>query len=156
MAPAGADLQRGRVDQPVPTQGTALICRTEKTAEDAKGPPAPAPIPEVAPDYADDIPEPVPGYDDRPDLVGLIKAKVDILQRCSVLGKSYPVKAGNRREGIHVRCPFPAHIDNNPSAWINLDKDTWYCGKCDVGGDQIDFYAAATHSLHPDETSSKY
>lgn len=135
-----------------PFQRRALQSSVErKQREDAKGPPASTPIPEVAPEYADDIPEPVPGYDDRPDLVGLIKGKVDILSAAQSWGKSHQIKTGNRREGIHVRCPFPAHIDNNPSAWINLDKDTWYCGKCEVGGDQIDFYAAATHSLHPDD-----
>jgi hypothetical protein len=42
-----------------------------------------------------------------------------------------------------ISCPAPWHPDADPSAWINLDKQTWYCGKCDLGGDAQDFAAIA-------------
>ena len=118
-------------------------------------PPPPAdqaPIPAPPPDLADDVPEPVPGYDDRVDLIGPVKQQVPILSAVQRWGKQQgQIRIGNRREGIHIRCPFPSHTDNNPSAWINLDKDAWFCGGCQVGGDQIDFYAAAVHGLAPDD-----
>jgi hypothetical protein len=52
--------------------------------------------------------------------------------------KPRPNQPGNKREGIMVRCPRPDHTDNNPSAWLNADKGTWYCGGCGEGGDKLD------------------
>ena len=51
------------------------------------------------------------------------------------------VLPGNRTEGIKVRCPNPAHVDNHPSAWISTDKQVWKCGACDLGGDKFDIAA---------------
>ena len=105
--------------------------------------PAVAPLPALPEDLADDIPEPVEGYEDRVDAVRLIKAACPIVTAVTKWGKPQPdLKIGTRTEGIHVRCPFPTHEDNNPSAWINTTKDTWFCGACQEGGDQIAFYAA--------------
>jgi CHC2 zinc finger len=116
-------------------------------------PPAPQPLP---PELAQDIPEPVEGYDDRPDVVGMIKAACRIITAVANWGKPQgDLKIGNRTEGIHVRCPFPSHEDKNPSAWINTNKDTWFCGGCQVGGDQIDFFAAAKHGLSPQDFHNK-
>ena len=107
-----------------------------------------APLPAVAPELAHDIPEPIEGFDDRPDVVGMVKAACRIITAVANWGKPQPnLKIGNRTEGIHVRCPFPNHPDNNPSAWINTAKDTWFCGACQEGGDQIVFYAAAKHGM---------
>lgn len=33
-----------------------------------------------------------------------------------------------------LRCPRPDHIDENPSARVNLAKDAWYCHVCAYGG----------------------
>ena len=55
-------------------------------------------------------------------------------------GKMTPV-TGGKREGIKISCPNPAHPDKDPSAWINLDKQTWYCGGCEEGGDAHDIAA---------------
>lgn len=55
-------------------------------------------------------------------------------------GKMTP-KVGNKRESIMISCPNPDHPDKNPSAWINLDKGTWFCGSCDEGGDKFDLAA---------------
>lgn len=52
------------------------------------------------------------------------------------------VDAGNRTEGIKVRCPSPMHADHDPSAWLNTDKDVWVCGGCGMeGGDKYDIAA---------------
>jgi hypothetical protein len=34
---------------------------------------------------------------------------------------------------------------------VNTEKNTWYCGKCEIGGDVIDFYAASVHDLAPSD-----
>lgn len=44
-------------------------------------------------------------------------------------------------EGIKVSCPIPGHRDANPSAWLNTDKNVWFCGRCDQGGDSYDIAA---------------
>lgn len=122
-----------------------------KREEDAAPPPAqttPRSIPTLPPDLADDIPEPVEGYEDRVDVVGAIKDKCSIVTAVHRWGKPQPnLNIGNRTEGIMVRCPFPIHPDNDPSAWINTNKQVWKCGACDEGGDVIAFYAARKHEL---------
>lgn len=55
-------------------------------------------------------------------------------------GKMRP-DPGNKREGIMVSCPNPAHPDKDPSAWISLDKQTYFCGGCQEGGDAHDIAA---------------
>lgn len=51
--------------------------------------------------------------------------------------KVYP----GQRESIKISCPNPQHPDKNPSAWINLDKQTYYCSGCAQGGDTWDIAA---------------
>jgi hypothetical protein len=46
-----------------------------------------------------------------------------------------------RTDSIKVRCPNPNHPDNNPSAWINTEKNVWHCGACSMGGDIWDIAA---------------
>lgn len=58
-------------------------------------------------------------------------------------GKMTP-DPGGKRESIMVSCPDPRHRDSNPSAWINLDNQTWFCGGCQIGGDKYDI---AAHGL---------
>jgi hypothetical protein len=55
-------------------------------------------------------------------------------------GKMVPQDTG-RTEGIMISCPKPDHPDNNPSAWINVTKQTWFCGGCNEGGDAHDIAA---------------
>src|SRR5687768_1442359 len=71
-----------------------------------------------------------------------------VLEKISVIDaynrwcrKMVPVVKGNQREGIKISCPIPGHTDNNPSAWISIDKQTWFCGGCQVGGDKYDIAA---------------
>jgi len=51
------------------------------------------------------------------------------------IGKMIPSIAPGQRESIMISCPLPTHADKDPSAWCNLDNNTWFCGGCQVGGD---------------------
>lgn len=62
-------------------------------------------------------------------------------------GKSRPSDSDRRKEGIKVSCPIPSHPDRDPSAWLNTDKDVWFCGSCETGGDAYDI--AAYHFGYP-------
>jgi hypothetical protein len=55
-------------------------------------------------------------------------------------GKMNPDPKG-KTEGIKISCPIPGHADKNPSAWINTDNQTWFCGGCQQGGDAHDIAA---------------
>jgi len=55
-------------------------------------------------------------------------------------GKMNPEPKG-KTESIMISCPVPGHLDRNPSAWINTDKQTWFCAACDMGGDALDIAA---------------
>lgn len=114
----------------------------------AEPPPPPEPITSLSPDLQKDIPDEV--YD-HPDYLSEIKARVGIVQAVRTWGKSQAQIKDNRTEGVKVRCPFTHHVDNKPSAWVNTAKNTWVCGKCQVGGDVVDFYAAAKHGLQPSD-----
>ena len=122
-----------------------------KQEEDAVAPVvAPlAPVPEA---LVDDIPEATVGFDDRVDAVRLIKGQCGILTAVANWGKEQPsFRAGSRTESIMIRCPFPSHVDNKPSAWINTAKHLWHCGACQEGGDQIAFYSAAKYGITQQE-----
>ena len=109
--------------------------------------PQPTPTETAVPDnLAKDVPDEV--YD-HPDYVPEIKQRVGIIQAVRTWGKPQAAIKDSRSEGVKVRCPFSHHVDNRPSAWVNTQKQTFYCGKCEVGGDVIDFYAAAKHDLEP-------
>lgn len=58
-------------------------------------------------------------------------------------GKMIPTVRGGQTEGIKISCPIPGHVDSNPSAWINLDKQVWHCAACEQGGDAYDIAAFA-------------
>lgn len=110
--------------------------RAERAAaEAAAAPPAPP-----TPDYDESD---APSLDEtelspeRQELDSIL-AGVDILQAYSRwCGKMVPDPRG-KREGIMISCPNPAHPDKVPSAWINLDKQTYFCGGCQEGGDKFD------------------
>lgn len=67
---------------------------------------------------------------------------IDILDAYSRwCGKMKPKVGRGQRESIMISCPKPDHFDKIPSAWINLDKQTWFCGGCQEGGDTHDIAA---------------
>lgn len=85
------------------------------------------------------------GHQKNPELDEFLE-QIDILQAYEKwCGKMQP-KIGSRRESIMVSCPNPQHPDKNPSAWINLDKQTYFCGACQQGGDKFTI-AAYKHGM---------
>ena len=92
---------------------------------------------------ADLIPDVEPGYErnETDEEIDRLIDGIDILDGYRKwCGKMEP-KVGKKRESIMVSCPKPEHRDSNPSAWLNLDKDTWFCGSCQEGGDKFDIAA---------------
>lgn len=91
---------------------------------------------------ADLIPE--QDYDKSPEdkrLDGVLN-NIDILDAyVRLIGKMQPEVRGSRTEGIKISCPMPNHPDADPSAWINTEKQTWFCGGCQIGGDVYDLAA---------------
>lgn len=101
----------------------------------------PAPIPEeyrqFIPDV-DDKPTVPPEQQALDDFISILTI-VDAYNRWASKGQA-TVPAG-RHDSIKVRCPNPAHPDKNPSAWLNVDKNVYYCGACSMGGDLWDIAA---------------
>lgn len=91
---------------------------------------------------ADLVPE--DGYERAPEddamdkIIGDIKIADAYRRWCN---KS-PVDMSNKRtEGVKISCPKPDHRDSNPSAWLNTEKNVWFCGTCQEGGDVYDIAA---------------
>lgn len=97
----------------------------------------------IAPKYdADLIPDIEPGglTPEQIQQDALIDS-IDIVDAYTrFIGKMTPDPKG-RTESIMISCPTPGHADANPSAWMNSDKKTWFCGGCQVGGDLYDLAA---------------
>lgn len=93
-------------------------------------------------DYSDLVPD--DPYDKSQADADLDRAveSIDILDAYRRwCGKMDPKIHKGQRESIMISCPKPSHPDKNPSAWINLDKQTWFCGSCQEGGDAHDIAA---------------
>jgi len=132
-------LQAERAEKP-------LAVEMDSPGEDANVKPVrpltPVPVATVEHD-ADLIPEVEPGYEhnEDDDEIDRLVDSIDILEAYRRwCGKMEPNPRG-KRESIMVSCPKPEHPDKNPSAWINLDKETWFCGSCNEGGDKFDIAA---------------
>lgn len=102
---------------------------------------------EKAQHEADLVPdEPYERSDEDREMDAII-AGIDIIDAYNRwCGKSKPNPKG-KTESIMISCPRPTHADKHPSAWINTDKQTWYCGTCSEGGDIHDI--AAYHFGYP-------
>jgi hypothetical protein len=101
--------------------------------------------PPVDPDL---IPEDPYVRSDKDKAMDEVIAKIDILDAYDRwCGKMKPKARGGQREGIKISCPIPGHRDEDPSAWINLDEQVWFCGGCQIGGDAHDL--AAYHYGYP-------
>lgn len=93
---------------------------------------------EFAADLIPDVtPAPRSDEDNQIDQLLLSLGIVDAYRRWC--GKMEP-KVGNKTESIMVSCPYPGHVDNEPSAWLNSDKDTGNCAICG-GFDRYDLAA---------------
>lgn len=96
--------------------------------------PTPTPAPELAP-YAHLAPESDYEPDPFDEVLGNLSIIVAYEKWC---GKSRPAPRPGQTESIMVSCPTPAHRDANPSAWLNTQSNTWFCGGCQLGGDTYD------------------
>jgi hypothetical protein len=109
--------------------------------EAAKSAPKQESAPEPESTWDDDLIPVVPEPEAREDALTPIIDRVNILEAYRRwCGKSEPDPKG-KRESIMVSCPKPDHRDSHPSAWLNLDKGTWFCGTCQEGGDKYDIAA---------------
>jgi energy-coupling factor transporter ATP-binding protein EcfA2 len=146
-----ADRQRVMVSSPegVNFVKFQLVILNGKAKEILKAVPAeavPKPVPE---EFLRDVPEPIEGGSGGVDLAAEIKSRIGILAAVRKWGKPQAKLTPRGVEGIKVRCPKDSHTDNNPSAWVNSEKQLWHCGACEVGGDVIDFYGARTRDTDP-------
>lgn len=103
----------------------------------------------VTPDHAEDL-VPDAGYERSEE----DQALDDVIRRIDIIdgyrrwcGKMVPEVRAGQTEGIKISCPIPGHRDSNPSAWINTEKQTWFCATCATGGDVLDI--AAFHFNYP-------
>lgn len=93
-------------------------------------------------EFRDDVPSDLGGglSESQMELDALL-ARVGIVEAYRRWCGKSTVTPGGRTEGIKVSCPNPSHPDTDPSAWLNTDKGTWYCGVCKMGGDAHDIAA---------------
>ena len=116
-----------------------------RAARAATAPPA-VPVDEYA-QYADLIPEVEYSRSDEDKKLDTVIGSIDIVKAYRKWINKSPIKDGVRStEGIKVSCPMPGHRDTHPSAWLNTEKNVWYCGACSQGGDVYDL-AAIYHSF---------
>lgn len=102
-----------------------------------------APAPRNSPNYDPDlVPEVQFDKSDEDRKLDSVLDNIDIVDAyVRLIGKMQPEVRGGRTEGIKISCPMPNHADSNPSAWINTQKQTWFCGGCQIGGDVYDLAA---------------
>jgi hypothetical protein len=99
---------------------------------------------EIPAELADLIPEDDTSYERSDDDIEIDRliANITVDQAYDRwIRKPRPRERSGKREGVMISCPMPNHADRNPSAWMNLDKNTWYCAGCDEGGDVLDLAA---------------
>lgn len=95
----------------------------------------------------EDIPDVGQGnYPTDTDVDGVV-ASIDIITAYRKWINKSEVKPGSKTESIKISCPKPDHPDRDPSAWLNTEKRTWFCGGCQEGGDVYDL--AAIHFGYP-------
>lgn len=101
------------------------------------------PTPDEVTHDADLVPdiEPYERSEDDDEIDAMLR-RIGIAEAYNRWAGKGEVNPGKRTESIKVRCPNPAHADNNPSAWLNTDKEVWVCAGCGFeGGDKFDIAA---------------
>jgi hypothetical protein len=88
------------------------------------------------------IPDVLPERSDEENQIDDIIRSIGILDAYRKwIGKKVDEYTTSLTEGIKVSCPIPGHLDTHPSAWLNSEKKTWFCGGCNEGGDVYDLAA---------------
>lgn len=93
--------------------------------------------------FADHIPEAEYTRSDEDLQLDTVIAAIDIVTAYRKWINKSPIAStsARRTEGIKVSCPRPDHADRHPSAWLNTDKNVWFCAACNDGGDAYDLAA---------------
>jgi hypothetical protein len=113
----------------------AVEARRARQAEEAKAAALPVHDDDLIPDAGYDRSDQDKELDRVIESIGIIDA---YSRWC---GKSTPKVYSGQTESIKVSCPKPDHPDKDPSAWLNTEKNTWFCGGCQEGGDVYDIAA---------------
>lgn len=103
-------------------------------------PQAPASVPDwdqLVPDVPEFERKP---YDDQLDTI-VNTLPITIAYKRWINKGEPQVRYHGQVESIMIRCPFPHHEDEEPSAWCNTSKNVWYCNPCSYGGDIYDLAA---------------
>lgn len=136
-------------DSPSDIMRRALELQAKTYAERSatvEQPVQPPPLPVFNPILIPDIDSPSERTEEDRELDRIL-GDVDIVTAYTRwCGKMQPKVSPGRTESIMISCPKPEHADKNPSAWLNTDKQTWYCGGCQEGGDSYDI-AAMRHGF---------
>ena len=109
----------------------------------ASAAPAPAQLPAdgVLTTFEVSAPEPVKTADNDLDtFIGELKGNILGVYR-DFVGKMTPTVLPGQVESIKISCPVVGHEDKDPSAWVNIDNNRWYCARCGFGGDVLDMIA---------------
>jgi len=76
-----------------------------------------------------------PSFDQIPrELIAEIRAQNDIVE---IISERVHLERSGKR--YKARCPFPEHNDQNPSFFVDPDKQFCRCYGCNTGGDVISF-----------------
>lgn len=139
-------------DQPLSLLERARQLQAQVNAERAAqttAVPAPVtpPAPQFAPELIPDTGSSSPRTDEDLELDRILDGIGIVEAYTKWCGKMQPKQSTGRTESIMVSCPKPNHADKNPSAWLNTEKKTWFCGGCQEGGDGYDI--AAFHHGFP-------
>lgn len=99
--------------------------------------------------YASDlVPDRQYEHSEEEDQIDQVLKRLGIVEAYTKwCGKMRPKRRGTQTEGVMISCPVPGHRDDNPSAWANTEKNTWFCGGCNTGGD---IYTIASYRLGHD------
>lgn len=76
--------------------------------------------------------------------ISAVLDRINIVDAYNKYTNKQHCEPGGKRESIVVRCPFPWHADEHPSAWLTLDKGDGGVGNCGTCGgfDKYDIAAA--------------
>lgn len=102
----------------------------------------------AAPEQPEVNPEDIPDIDLELDISPEDQMLDDAIKNLGIIDaynrwckKMVPNPSNRSKDGIMISCPNPDHPDVDPSAWVNTEKNVYYCGGCQEGGDVWDIAA---------------
>lgn len=92
-------------------------------------------------DLIPDIPPPNSRFAKEREEIDSVLGRLGIVDAYNKYCAKMHCDPGGKTESIMVSCPFPGHVDKNPSAALNTEKDVGTCYKCQRGFDKYDLAA---------------